>query len=184
MPSSVLRSSRALPRRSGRRLGRSSGSGPAGRRELATLFRFPEPSLGRVLMPMLRRARRGTTPRAAPAIQLRARASGWSTDRLPSDRLRSKRNGVYGDTGEVYRADALRGIGSVAGRSARCIAAPTAIQFHTGYEHDANDEHDVRLLCARRSTRPAVRTLALVARRTAHPKLTERKPFRRRSRGS
>ncbi|MGI5129685.1 nucleotidyltransferase domain-containing protein [Pseudonocardia sp. CA-107938] len=57
-------------------------------------------------------------------------------------------NGWYG-TDEVYPADALRGVGAIAGRPVQCISAPWLVQFHTGYAVDVDDWHDVCALCAR-----------------------------------
>jgi lincosamide nucleotidyltransferase A/C/D/E len=56
-------------------------------------------------------------------------------------------NGLYGDSGAIYPAEGLLGTGRIDGRTVRCIGASTAVRFHTGYLHDENDAHDVRLLC-------------------------------------
>lgn len=63
-------------------------------------------------------------------------------------KLDSRGNGIYGDTGTIYSAEALSGKGAVLGREVRCINA-AAVEFHTGYLHDDDDAHDVRLLCER-----------------------------------
>jgi lincosamide nucleotidyltransferase A/C/D/E len=59
--------------------------------------------------------------------------------------------GVYGppENGEFYSADALTGTGTVCGRQVRCIAPPSLVAFHTGYDVDADDWADVRALCER-----------------------------------
>ena len=57
-------------------------------------------------------------------------------------------DGVYGSAGPVFTSEALSGNGSVAGRRVRCIDPATVVRFHTGYAHDADDVHDVLLLCS------------------------------------
>ena len=47
------------------------------------------------------------------------------------------------------RSEHLTGRGSIDGYRVRCIGAEWLVQFHTGYEPDENDRHDVRLLCER-----------------------------------
>ena len=51
--------------------------------------------------------------------------------------------------GVSYTAHHLSGQGSIAGTQVRCIRPDVLVGFHTGYEIDANDWHDVRLLCER-----------------------------------
>jgi len=58
-------------------------------------------------------------------------------------------NGIYGppENGEMYPADALAGIGSIAGQTVRCISAEWTIKFHSGYELKEKDYKDVSALC-------------------------------------
>lgn len=49
--------------------------------------------------------------------------------------------------GLPYPPNSLTGIGSVLGRSVRCITPQWLVQFHTGYAIDENDYRDVSLLC-------------------------------------
>jgi lincosamide nucleotidyltransferase A/C/D/E len=51
--------------------------------------------------------------------------------------------------GVPYTAAHLTGTGVIAGRSVRCIDPGWLVKFHTGYEVDEKDHHDVRLLCER-----------------------------------
>jgi lincosamide nucleotidyltransferase A/C/D/E len=51
--------------------------------------------------------------------------------------------------GIPYIREHLTGRGVIGGHSVRCIAPEWLIKFHTGYELDDNDWHDVRLLCER-----------------------------------
>src|SRR6266542_6091476 len=55
-------------------------------------------------------------------------------------------NHVYG---VEYPAESLTGTGSVNGYPVRCISPEWMVKFHTGYELDENDYHDVRALCQR-----------------------------------
>ncbi len=55
-------------------------------------------------------------------------------------------NNVYGV--EYVRAH-LAGVGSIDGYPVRCVSPEWLVKFHTGYELDENDYHDVRLLCER-----------------------------------
>jgi len=48
-----------------------------------------------------------------------------------------------------YLREHLTGRGSIDGYPVRCIAPEWLVKFHTGYEADENDYHDVRLLCER-----------------------------------
>ena len=51
--------------------------------------------------------------------------------------------------GVAYQVDGFGGTGVIGGRAVRCIDAATLVRYHTGYEVDADDWHDVRLLCER-----------------------------------
>jgi lincosamide nucleotidyltransferase A/C/D/E len=51
--------------------------------------------------------------------------------------------------GVPYMREHLTGRGSIDGYPVRCIAPEWLVKFHTGYEVDDNDYHDVRLLCER-----------------------------------
>ena len=51
--------------------------------------------------------------------------------------------------GVPYRSEHLTGRGSIDGYPVRCITPEWLVMFHTGYEPDDNDRHDVRLLCQR-----------------------------------
>jgi lincosamide nucleotidyltransferase A/C/D/E len=51
--------------------------------------------------------------------------------------------------GVPYNSRHLTGRGMINGRPVRCMPADWLVKFHTGYELDANDYHDVRLLCER-----------------------------------
>lgn len=51
--------------------------------------------------------------------------------------------------GVPYRREHLTGTGSIDGYPVRSIAPEWLVKFHTGYEIDENDRHDVRLLCER-----------------------------------
>jgi lincosamide nucleotidyltransferase A/C/D/E len=55
-------------------------------------------------------------------------------------------NNVYGLD---YLPEMLTGHGSIAGHPVRCIPPDWMVKFHSGYELDENDNHDVRLLCSR-----------------------------------
>ena len=64
--------------------------------------------------------------------------------------LDERGNGVYGsDGGANYTHHALSGRGRIGDREVCCIAAEALVGFHTGYEFDADDIHDVKLLCER-----------------------------------
>lgn len=45
-----------------------------------------------------------------------------------------------------YPLDGLRGKGAIAGRAVNCLTAATQVICHEGYEFDADDLHDLRLL--------------------------------------
>lgn len=51
--------------------------------------------------------------------------------------------------GIPYQRDQLAGVGRIDGHHVRCVEPHALVQFHTGYEPDADDVHDVRLLCER-----------------------------------
>lgn len=51
--------------------------------------------------------------------------------------------------GVPYIADHLSGQGQIGGVTLRCVPPEWLVHFHTGYEVDEGDWHDVRLLCAR-----------------------------------
>ena len=51
--------------------------------------------------------------------------------------------------GVPYVSEHLTGRGSIYSYPVRCIAPEWLVKFHTGYEADENDHHDVRLLCER-----------------------------------
>ena len=51
--------------------------------------------------------------------------------------------------GVPYRAEQLTGQGVIGGYPVRCIPPDWLVRFHTGYDLDDNDWHDVRLLCDR-----------------------------------
>ena len=48
--------------------------------------------------------------------------------------------------GVEYPVESLTGTGSIAGRPVQCISAEWMVKFHTGYELDENDLHDVQAL--------------------------------------
>jgi lincosamide nucleotidyltransferase A/C/D/E len=60
-------------------------------------------------------------------------------------------NGIYGppERGEMYPAVSLTGTGMIGGHDVRCIEAKSLLDFHSGYELDEKDIHDVLALCAR-----------------------------------
>jgi lincosamide nucleotidyltransferase A/C/D/E len=51
--------------------------------------------------------------------------------------------------GVPYSAEQLTGRGVIGGYPVQCISPDWLVRFHTGYELDQNDWHDVRLLCER-----------------------------------
>ena len=55
----------------------------------------------------------------------------------------------HGGDGLAFEADGFDGRGTIDGRGIACIAPATLVRYHTGYEVDADDWHDVRLLCER-----------------------------------
>jgi lincosamide nucleotidyltransferase A/C/D/E len=55
-------------------------------------------------------------------------------------------NNTFGIT---YRGEDLKGNGIIDTRPVRCITPASIVKFHTGYEPDENDSHDVRAVCER-----------------------------------
>lgn len=51
--------------------------------------------------------------------------------------------------GAAYPATVFDGVGRIGGKPISCIPPAEQVAFHTGYAHDGDDEHDVRLLCER-----------------------------------
>jgi lincosamide nucleotidyltransferase A/C/D/E len=51
--------------------------------------------------------------------------------------------------GLAYPPESLHGTGSIAGTPVTCITPEWLLKFHSGYEVDEKDYHDVRLLCDR-----------------------------------
>jgi len=51
--------------------------------------------------------------------------------------------------GVPYTSEQLTGRGTIGGYAVRCISPEWLVTFHTGYELDDKDLHDVRLLCER-----------------------------------
>lgn len=49
--------------------------------------------------------------------------------------------------GVAYPYDALQGTGLINSYPVKCIPPDWLVKFHTGYEIDENDYHDVKLLC-------------------------------------
>ena len=60
-------------------------------------------------------------------------------------------NGLYGpaERGVMYPAGALAGTGLIGGHPVKCIAPEFLVAFHSGYELQASDIHDVSALCKR-----------------------------------
>jgi lincosamide nucleotidyltransferase A/C/D/E len=50
---------------------------------------------------------------------------------------------------EVYPATLLDGYGMIGSRSVRCVAPEWEVRFHTGYDVEEKDWHDVSALCSR-----------------------------------
>jgi lincosamide nucleotidyltransferase A/C/D/E len=51
--------------------------------------------------------------------------------------------------GVEYPLDSLTGTGTIQGYAVKCISAEWMVKFHSGYELDENDYHDVSALCER-----------------------------------
>ncbi|GLV56538.1 aminoglycoside nucleotidyltransferase [Dictyobacter sp. S3.2.2.5] len=49
--------------------------------------------------------------------------------------------------GVEYPPDSLTGRGTIGGYPVKCISPEWLLKFHSGYELDENDYHDVRVLC-------------------------------------
>jgi lincosamide nucleotidyltransferase A/C/D/E len=49
--------------------------------------------------------------------------------------------------GVPYISEHFKGAGVIENYPVRCISPEWLVKFHTGYEIDENDRHDVRLLC-------------------------------------
>ncbi len=56
--------------------------------------------------------------------------------------LQQLQDGRYG----TYTAEGLSGRGRVGRRPVRCLSRDLQLRFHTGYERDDNDRHDIELL--------------------------------------
>ena len=57
------------------------------------------------------------------------------------------RGPVYGDI--AYDVGSFEGEGTVAGTKVPCVGVEYLVRYHTGYDFDANDVHDVLALCRR-----------------------------------
>jgi lincosamide nucleotidyltransferase A/C/D/E len=51
------------------------------------------------------------------------------------------------EQGLDYPLDSLNGKGTILGYQVRCIDVENMVKFHSGYELDENDYHDVKALC-------------------------------------
>jgi lincosamide nucleotidyltransferase A/C/D/E len=94
---------------------------------------------------------------ALRGYQERPRADSWECNFVLADgdgrevdihsyMLDEAGNHVYG---VPYRREHLCGSGSIHGYAVRCISPQWLVHFHTGYEPDENDYHDVRAVCER-----------------------------------
>ena len=54
---------------------------------------------------------------------------------------------VYG--GVAYETGEFTGVGTILGRSVACCSPASLVRYHTQYEPDEDDFHDVRALCER-----------------------------------
>jgi lincosamide nucleotidyltransferase A/C/D/E len=65
-------------------------------------------------------------------------------------------NGLYGppERGIMYPAGSFEGAGSVGGRRVRCIAPEWVVRFHSGYDLDDDDLHDIAAVCERFGIEP------------------------------
>jgi lincosamide nucleotidyltransferase A/C/D/E len=71
---------------------------------------------------------------------------GWAIDAVLGEQTRPHDDL---DIAVPYRGEHLTGRGVIAGYPVRCIPPEWLVKFHTGYELDDNDWHDVRRLCER-----------------------------------
>jgi lincosamide nucleotidyltransferase A/C/D/E len=53
---------------------------------------------------------------------------------------------VHGPNGLPYLAEGMTATGTIDGRVVRCISAEHLMRYHSGYELDADDRHDIDLL--------------------------------------
>jgi lincosamide nucleotidyltransferase A/C/D/E len=51
------------------------------------------------------------------------------------------------EQGLDYPLESLTGVGSILGYPVRCIDVDNMVKFHSGYDLDENDYHDVKALC-------------------------------------
>ncbi len=60
-------------------------------------------------------------------------------------------NGIYGpaENNDMWPAASLLSMGNINGQPVRATSPECLVQFHTGYEVDADDWHDVQLLCGK-----------------------------------
>jgi lincosamide nucleotidyltransferase A/C/D/E len=102
-------------------------------------------------VPLLRRLM------ATRGFHERPQAETWECNFVLAD-ARDRRLDVHSYTldaagknvhGVPYSAEHLTGTGIITGRAVRCIDPASLVRFHTGYEVDERDHHDVRLLCER-----------------------------------
>ena len=58
-------------------------------------------------------------------------------------------NGLYGpaENGDMYPTASLTGEGVIGGQPVRCNSPEWLVKFHSGYELDETDYHDVSALC-------------------------------------
>lgn len=56
-------------------------------------------------------------------------------------------NGQLSFEGETYPSDIFNFRGKIGGKIVKCVTPKYQVMFHCGYEHDHNDEWDVRLIC-------------------------------------
>jgi lincosamide nucleotidyltransferase A/C/D/E len=63
--------------------------------------------------------------------------------------LDEKGNGIYGppENGEMFPANSLTGTGIIGDHKVKCISPEDLVKFHSGYELDDNDYHDIKLIC-------------------------------------
>ena len=57
-------------------------------------------------------------------------------------------NGKY-IWGVPYEPRHLNGTGTINGYAVKCIPPDVMVEFHTGYDVDEDDYHDVKLICER-----------------------------------